>query len=657
MECRNSHEEFVLGVLDALLVDCASYYPGLTREFHRDSLRLHSALDCHGLRFFLDTMPAFRKHFDRCLAEERLTQSHLFHFGSGKKGGTIPRLFRGLILRVFESSGSLRTDPDANAIRLIRQLLGAVRKLEMQCSPLDTGNTVKEFFQIDMEVCHGDLIWSSSTDFEARGASSLSFTDRGVASLPLKSGQQLTLFPTPSSPHLIEVLHTVQRVADLLSAHLGVFNPLEWKPKHGPGAVADQRFGSYKYDFKAWPDRLERVFPYADFAVANYAQVDLVPRVEAEGGGFYKEFPAQLCAVPKTIKVPRLIATEPTYLQWCQQSVKDYFYTRVGETLAGLFIDFRRQELNGSLAKSASQGSTHATIDLSSASDRISCWHVERLFRRLPSLLDALQATRSVWIEQDLCRYSPRYTILRKYSTMGNATTFPVQSLFFCSIALGCLLYSRKLPVTERSLRLLGKRQVRVFGDDIIVPADCSGLVVEVLSTLGLKVNANKTFLTGRFRESCGVDAYAGHDVTSVNILKHPQRSSPGSIVSSVDVHHNLLDGGYAATAHYLQKTVSRLVQDKIRFVRHGSGLFGWSDLCGTYPTRTRTRWNGTLQRLEVQCYRQRSVETRHPAEEHYGLLQFFTEAANEVTSAVSTLGYLGRRPQVKVNLGWVPAV
>lgn len=657
MDYHNSHEEFVLGTLDALLVDCASYYPGLTREFKRDSLRLHSALECHGIRFFLDTMPSYRKHLDKCLSEQRLTSSNLFHFGTGGKKGTIPRLFRGLILRVFESSGTLRTDPDVQAIKLLRQLLGVVRKLEMACSPLDTGNAVREFFQIDMEVRDGDLPWSSSTDFEADRAVDLSFQDLAHDRKSLKSIDQLTLFDTPSSSHLGGVLDKIQRVADLFMAHLGVFNPLDWKPKHGPGAVADQRYGAYKYAFKAWPDRLERIFPYADFAVANYAQVDPIPRSQLVGEGFLLEAPARLCAVPKTIKTPRLIATEPTYLQWCQQAIKDYLATRVSETLVGLFIDFRRQELNGSLALTASQGSSHATIDLSSASDRISCWHVERLARRLPSLLDSLQATRSAWIKQDLCRYSPRYSVVRKYSTMGNATTFPIQSLFFCSIVVGCLLESRRLPATERVIRGLGSRQVRVFGDDLIVPVDCAGLVVEVLSALGLRVNPAKTFLNGKFRESCGVDAFGGHDVTTVNILKSPQRSSPGSIVSSVDVHHNLLEAGYAVTARYLQKTASRQVSNQIRYVRHGSGLFGWSDLCGTTPVRTRTRWNSALQRTETQCLYPRVKDTRLPAEEHYGLLQFFTEAPKIVTSAVSTLGYLGRRPQAKVRLGWVPSL
>lgn len=650
MECHKSHEEFVLGVLDALLVDCASYYPGLTREFRRDSLRLRSALKCHGIRFILETMPSFRKHFDKCLSDQRLTPSNLFHFGTGGKGGAIPRLFRGLTLRVFESSGVLRTDPDIQAVRLLRQLLGVVRKLELSCTVRDVGNAVTEFYQIDTEVRDGDLLWSSGSDFEAGRAHQLSFGE--LEELDLASEPFLTEAPSSKSG----LYMTIQRVADLLSAHLGVFDPYSWKPKHGPGVVADHKFGTYKYVFDKWPDRLERVFPYADFAHANYAQVELVPRTEAESKGFYQDAPARLCAVPKTIKTPRLIAAEPLSYQWCQQTIKDYFYTRVGETIAGLFIDFRRQELNGSLALTASHTASHATIDLSSASDRISCWHVERLFRRLPCLLDALQATRSTSIRQDLCKYSPKLYSIRKYTTMGNATTFPVQSLFFATVALGCLLHSRGLKVTERNLKRLGRWQVRVFGDDIIVPKDCSGLVVETLTALGLRVNAGKTFLNGQFRESCGVDAFLGNDVTSTSILKTPQRSSPGSIVSSVDVHHNLLSAGYAATAHYLQKTASRLVSNKIRYVTHGSGLFGWSDLCGTTPTRTRTRWNVALHRTEVQCLRLRVKDTRRPAEEHYGLLQFFAEAPKKVTSAVSTLGFLSRRPQTKVGLGWVPA-
>lgn len=653
MKDQNSYVEFILGTYEALLVDSASQYPGLTKEFNRDLVRLRSAVNCHGIRFALDTMPAYRKHLDQCLAKRRLTHSGLIHFGAIKKGGTIPRLFRGLFLRVFDHTGALRHSPDHNAIRLLRQLLGVVRKLKMASSVKDTGNAVRDFFRTDLEVRHGDLNWSDHDRFEAERASQLSFRDVEKHSV---SGETPDLFGnTPNSRLPLELFETVQRVADLISSQLGVFDPMAWKPRHGPGAVSERRFGSYKYDFDQWPDRLETIFPYADFAVANYAQVDYsLTHAEAVARGFTREAPARLCAVPKTLSTPRLIAAEPTALQWCQQTILDYFYKRVSRTGISSFIDFRRQEKNGSLALQASHDAKCATIDLSSASDRISCWHVERLFRRLPCLLRALQATRSTWLEQGICRYSPRYSYLRKYSTMGNATIFPVQSLFFLSLALGATLYQRGLKVNFKNLSELGSRQVRVFGDDLIVPEDSSAVLVELLHALELKVNTKKTFLEGNFRESCGVDAFGGDDVTTVNILEVPRRASPGSIVSNVDVHHNLCEKGYAATARFIQKTAGRIVHDKIRFVKHGSGLFGWSDLFGEVKTNTRVRHNPTLQRGEVRCMRLRVANDRTPAKEAAGLLQFFTEAPSKVTSAVSTLGYLTRRPKIGLSLGWV---
>lgn len=108
MTRMKSYEEFVLGTYEALLVDCASYYPALSREFARDLTRVRSAVECQGIKFVLDVLPSFRKHFDKCLGNGRLTKSGLAHMRSYKRGGVIPRLFRGLLLRVFDSSGALR---------------------------------------------------------------------------------------------------------------------------------------------------------------------------------------------------------------------------------------------------------------------------------------------------------------------------------------------------------------------------------------------------------------------------------------------------------------------------------------------------------------------------------------------------------------------
>ena len=657
MSDQKSYAEFILGTLDALLVDCASQYPELAKEFRRDSLRLSSAVNCHGIRFALDTMPAYRKHFDQCLAKRRLSPSGLLHFGVLKKDGTIPRLFRGLVLRVFDHNGSLRLDADVNAIRWIRQLLGAVRKLKMASSLKDTGKVIQEFINIDSEVKLGSLDWESQASFACDNSLlHVSFTDANVSDVSRNQGElfpPLSSDPTPS----YGLLQKVQQVADYICSKLGYFNPTEWRPKHGPGAVADQGFGSYKYDFKVWPSRLESVFPYADFAHANFALAN--PLVGKHTPVLSKEVPARLCAVPKTLSTPRLIAAEPTSLQWCQQTIRDYMYTRVSKTTIRDFVDFRRQDLNGALALQASRVQSHSTIDLSSASDRISCWHVERLFRRSPSLLRALQATRSVWIEQKICRVAPRYHYLRKYSTMGNATTFPVQTLFFLSLALGAVLYARNLRVSDRVIGRLGKEEVRVFGDDIIVPKDSSGLLLELLQALGLRVNQHKTFTEGDFRESCGVDAYGGNNVTTINILEVPKRASPGSIVSSVDVHNNLTEVGYAHTARWVRKTVQQTASylKKIRFVGHGSGLFGWSSLLGEEDVRLESRHNQHLHRGEVRCLRLRVQESHTPAKESAGLLQYFTEAPEEVSSAYSTLGHLARRPRVGLTLGWVPVV
>lgn len=646
-----SYAEFIRGTLAALLVDCAAEYPELTKELSRDLKRLHSAIDSHGIRFALDTMPDFRKHFDTCLGHRRLTSSHLIHFGSDKRGGTIPRLFRGLILRVFDRNGALKHCPDSRAIFWIRQLLGAVRKLKLESSAKDQGNAVSGFLKTDQEVRDGCLSWADHSSFDPRAAQDLSFKDLLA---PLDSSVKFLPGLEPTDSNLpYGLLEKVQQVADLVSSQLGVFNPEDWRFRHGPGAVSDQPFGSYRYDFKSWPDRLDRVFPWEDFAFANYSQVPTLSLDSRRAQELRKEFPARLLAVPKTLSKPRLIASEPTCLQWAQQCIKSYFYQRTRETFIRNFVDFTRQDRNGSLALAASQCGSHATIDLSEASDRVSLWHVERLFRRLPSLLDALQASRSAYIEQRVDRFLPRYSRIRKYSTMGNATIFPVQSLFFMSLALGTLFYKRGLTVNFTNMRRIGRTAVLVFGDDIIVPDDCSGLLVELLHGLHLKVNARKTFLEGNFRESCGVDAYGGTNVTSVSILDVPRRAGPGSIVSSVDVHNNLAEAGLLHTAAYIRKTASRAVSNKIRFVKHGSGLFGWSDLLGTYPTCTRVRWNKYLQVREEQCLVLKTKTKRFCPNEGSVLLQYFTEAPRRVTSVVSTIGALERRPKVSLGLGW----
>lgn len=652
MRDMESYVEYLRGLFTAQFNDCAVQYPTLTKEFNRDLIRLSSAIDSHGIRFILDVMPSWRKHLDRCLSQGRLTLSHMPHFGGWKKGGVHPRFLRGLTLRVFDLNGELKPDADVQAVRLLRQLLGVGRRFRVACGPRACSDAVREFVSTDLSVRSGDLDWYSAHNFVLDASRVLSFTDltndNSTSNLALELGE-------PEVSHIdYRHLECIQQVADRISVCLGLFDPLDAKFQHGPGAVSDRKFGTHKYAFTNWPDRLDSVFPMADFATANYDHWMSSSLYLSPDASVRREHPAKLIAVPKTIKTPRLIAAEPLSFQWCQQGIRHFLYRSVASSMFSAFVDFRRQDRNGQLALDASQTGLHCTIDLSSASDRISCWHVERLFRRSPALLDALRASRSLFIEQDISRKSPRYHILRKYSTMGNATTFPVQSLFFLAVALGSLFYARSQKVTTSGIKALGEREVLVFGDDIIIPKDCVVATIGALTALGLRVNPDKTFTEGNFRESCGVDAFRGEDVTTVSVLSAPKRAKPGTIVSSVDVHNNLCSKGYYRTAAFIRKTVDGVGRYKIPSLQHGSGSFGWYPNYISVDQVVQTRFNTDIQVRESRCHHLSVKAKKTPSNDSAALLQFFSEAASKVTSAISSLYYHSQRAQPSLRLGWV---
>lgn len=644
----NSYEVFVQGLYAAALDDAAEFYPDHQMGFERDIKRLNSLLNNHGLHFLMVTLVEYRKHFDRCLDTGRLTPSNLLGLRGYRKGSPVPHLFKGLTMRVFEDNGRLRIDCDVLAVRLIRQLTSLVSKMRIGCSDLSLRRSVHEFISIDGEVQRPTLEWGS-LDFSASSSRLLSFADR-----PDSAGDE------PELPFGLPPLRQLTRreagaldwVFDSISSELGGFDPAEWRPRHGPGVVADQRRGSYKYDFPTWPARLSTVFSFEETGVSSYADPRLIEPISSD---FLNEVPARLAAVPKTLKGPRLIAAEPISYQWCQQIIRDYLMTRVQHSALSRSIHFRDQTVNGLLAQQASHTRSHATIDLSSASDRLSCWLGERAFRSLPCLLAALNATRSTAITQTIDKKSPKLIMLRKLSTMGNATTFPVQSIIFLGIAVAAELLSSPVPhLWKKADFLRSMSKVRVFGDDIIVPLYALDRTREILETLGLKVNVDKTFGGFSFRESCGVDAFKGVNVTPVRILDLPCKSKPGSVMSSVDVHNNLISKGMVHTARFIYQ---RVTKDRslraIRPVSPGSGSFGWFDYGLGYILPTKRRWNASLSRQETRTLVPFAQSVRALPKSSAGMLQFFTEQERVTKSAFSTIGYNAGDLRLGLRLRW----
>jgi hypothetical protein len=227
-----------------------------------------------------------------------------------------------------------------------------------------------------------------------------------------------------------------------------------------------------------------------------------------------------------------------------------------------------------------------------------------------------------------------------------------VQTYVFTIIAIGALLYERKSFINFRTVRKAA-REVRVFGDDIIVPLDCSDTTQEALGDLGFKVNTAKTFSEGNFRESCGVDAYDGYDVTKVSCLTSPDVTRPESIVSSVDTHNNFFDRGYLCSAEFIKSTVRRQRSMIVPTVAVGSGAFGFFGFDDEIGKGLKKRFNPHLHRSEIFCTCVSNRTERKAVERDSTLLQYFTEVCKPPDRSEERLGVVSRTV-TKLRNRWV---
>lgn len=611
-----------------LLKDAAYVYPALKAEFERDLARLTLLSNSRGLSFFMTDLPNLGKHLDRCLALGQYSASGLPVSKPISRSVKIPVLYRGLYLLIFDRNGSLKEHADVQAILVLRQLLYGAKKAEIECPQHATDREIRSFVEVDVELPIPTHSWEEPSDEglieEHRGFMPSDELRESVCS---RFGNLRGL----------DMLRRLDLVSHIVSTTLGVYNPLEWNFKHGPGSVSDVSQSENRYRFENWSDRLEQVYPSSD--VAHHDYLSWV-RYLRRGNRSSNEPYSRLIAVQKTLTKPRLIASEPSEHMFCQQNIRHFMYDRVAKSWIGKFITFRDQQPNRDAAIRGSMDDSLATIDLSAASDRVSTVVVGNLFRDNLSLLRALAATRT-----HLCQLPNQELIkLRKYSTMGNATTFPVQSLVFLSIALSCCIEGE--VTRENILKFAGK--VSVFGDDIIVPSEKSRLVMEFLESLYFKVNADKSYLAGPFRESCGVDAFRGHDVTPA-YWHGPTDKSPESIASSIEVANNFYKKFFVYASAYIESTVARKLRFPYRCV--GSGAFGFDSFCAPsigFPVR----WGEELQREECRVPVLSTKTKTVKQDDDTSLLQYFTEDPSPLDPWEAGVRL---RPLLKIRKRWVP--
>jgi hypothetical protein len=324
-------------------------------------------------------------------------------------------------------------------------------------------------------------------------------------------------------------------------------------------------------------------------------------------------------------------------------------------------VGFLDQVPNQELAQKGSSDGSLATLDLSEASDRVSNQLVKSLVKFFPWLSQGLDATRSRHADV------PGYGVipLAKFASMGSALCFPVEAMVFFTIILLGIEDELSAPLTFKDIKSL-KGKVRVYGDDIIVPTEYVHSVSRRLQDFGLVVNENKSFWTGKFRESCGKEYYDGVDVSIVKVrnMFPTSRQQAQEIISLVSFRNQLYKAGWWDTCKWVDNFVERLIPFPV--VADTSPALGRHSFLGY----TSERECPHLHRPLVRAYKVVSLLPKSNLEEYGALLKFFLNSESRHTNDSSFdvswmfqpsveekhLERAGRPKAVNIKLGWIPS-
>lgn len=534
----------LLKILESLLDDFQRLDPGV-KGLHRDFVTIEARFKNEGYGFLTIALPAFGKAFDLGLEEGRLTCPLGFE---RTPTGSLPRFLVGLTRQVFDySTGLLLEDASVHAVKCIRELLYLFKKLQLpNCQEKYLDLKAKTaFFTNDSQVL---LEFSRASYY------------RHVCSFLL--------------PHLDEV--------DLSEC------------KHGPGAVSEGYTSNQKWQgvYDGLRDDDHRLYQYGISEAAFVApdlHPDFGPSVRSP-----RDF-ARLVTVAKSSTSRRTITVEPMLNQFIQQGLN---LTLRGEIRKDRVLRnclaLTDQCENQKLALVGSRTKEFATIDLSSASDLLSYSLVKETFHRHPRFSTLVDLCRTKFVKDGIVSSE-----LRKFAGMGNALTFPVQSVVFAALAISAILWSKGLNPSMGNVIAIS-RKVRVYGDDIIVATESFDQVVNWLISFGLKVNQMKTYSKGFFRESCGVDAYRGYDVTPVYLQHQPDVTSmaPTALENLISVSNQCWLKVLYKFSDALRSNVEECVGIALPFIGRQASCLGW-------VTRredvTFQRWNKHLHRFEVK--------------------------------------------------------
>lgn len=455
-----------------------------------------------GIPFLAVSLPCLAKDVYRSFQTGCLEVDSRF---SRKKNSCLPVFLNSFFLYLYEQDGSIKelTDERQMGFKVLLQILGLYKKLE---GPYQA-----------------DVLSQMADEF-------IGLQDR--------------------QPSIDRLALVNSQFNNVLNCARGILETvfIDYDPKdiplHGSGAVADRlsRVDRYVnlYDHPVMLDAVQQHCSYwihADIALKGY-------RIS-------ERKTARVVSVVKEYGKPRFITVIDSDLMLKQQAIMNDImsFIETGNHSASGYVNFTDQEINQSLVCCAHEMGL-ATMDLKDASNlvfRNTAWAV------LPgNIFEKVDSCRPTYVDLDAVSPGAGVIELNTFLPQGAATCFPIEALVFWAIATAVS-------------RLFGDGSpVWVYGDDIICSMSIYVTLVKVFTAVGFKVNLDKSYSDGPFRESCGLDVLSNTDVTPVRF-----RNSCYSLalscnaLSSKEGSSLFNDGTAKLTAHLSTVAFIRQMVDK----------------------------------------------------------------------------------------------
>lgn len=495
--------QFLMDLLSAILADNPLELN--QKSVQKDIAVMRLRCSHEGIQFITKTLPVLGRALDNALEEGLFKIPREFKRAHGYP--SIPAFGQEYFKRAFDSEGVLLDQADPLAIQHLRQICYAGYKYQLNFSQEQASKSISKFRSVQTEQ---DFLPTSETAWHLAIASDL-----------------------------------VERV-------FHDFNSRDFVPGHGPGAVAGGEQLDEKWVFTTHYNELHQLFPYYDyFVVSKRSEI-------ADRRHWYKSLcrrehgVSRFIQVPKDSRGPRNIAAEPLEYMWLELGLSRKLVSHIEShrDTRGR-VNFTDQSINGRLALESSQTREWATLDLRDASDRVSTALVREVFSRTPDLGQRLLALRTPATLLPNGEVLP----LRTHATMGNALCFPTMSIILWALAVAAISTHENMRSPWHAVGL-----VYVYGDDVIVKSVHRDAVTKVFQSVGLAVNEAKSFSKGFFRESCGVDAFKGVNVTPIRAKKlwTGRQTDASPYVSYIALANEFAERKYVNAVRVLVEYLSR---------------------------------------------------------------------------------------------------